>query len=166
MKLDFCPTCGQRLQQQTPTHYRCENSHDYYNNARAATAIILINDREELLFSRRARDPRQGYYDFPGGFVDFGESAYEGAVRELKEELGIQPGQLALLTTVTNQYLELVTTVDCVYTCRSWQGEFAPADDVSALEWHSLAFMHSDQFAWTTYEPVYELMHSRLTGTA
>jgi 8-oxo-dGTP pyrophosphatase MutT (NUDIX family) len=55
------------------------------------TQICLVNPRRQLLVSRRASTLREfpGYVQFPGGRLEAGESKYDGARRELDEELGI-----------------------------------------------------------------------------
>lgn len=54
--------------------------------------VYIINSENKLLIQKRAdnivRYP--GMWNFTGGAVDSGESSYEGAKRELNEELGIK----------------------------------------------------------------------------
>ena len=54
--------------------------------------IWILNSKGELLIQKRAdnrlRNP--GKWAFTGGMVDKGETSLNGAVRELKEELGIE----------------------------------------------------------------------------
>ena len=38
---------------------------------------------------RRGFDPGAGLWTFPGGFVDLGESVEEAAIRETREEIGV-----------------------------------------------------------------------------
>jgi mutator protein MutT len=148
----------------TPTNYRCTNDHEYFNNPHAAVAVILVNEAGELLYAKRGKvgDPELGKFDFPGGFVDFGENAPAAAVRELDEELGIVPNDLEIIDTVANRYGEFTTTLDCIYLCRSWQGEITSRDDVAAVEWHSLDFLRSDAFAWPAYQALYGTLAKRL----
>lgn len=58
----------------------------------SARALIIDNGRV-LLFHRRRYDRKLGmwleYYSIPGGGVDAGESIEAAAVRELKEEMGV-----------------------------------------------------------------------------
>jgi 8-oxo-dGTP diphosphatase len=58
-------------------------------NVRVAVAILLRSDDRVLLAQRLAGTPYPGYWEFPGGKLEAGESAYEALVRELDEELGI-----------------------------------------------------------------------------
>lgn len=54
-------------------------------------AVILINDQEDILIARRKESKQLGgYWEFPGGKLEQGESAKECLVRELQEEMDIQ----------------------------------------------------------------------------
>ena len=51
----------------------------------------------KVLVVRRARQPAQSFYTFPGGAVEVGETLNEAAIREVREEtsLAIEPVALA-----------------------------------------------------------------------
>jgi len=57
----------------------------YWNNAKATTAIAFVKDSKLLVVKRKRNRIKQGT-KLTGGFVDFGESAYDGAIREAREE--------------------------------------------------------------------------------
>lgn len=46
------------------------------------------NRKEELLLGKRKGEAAFGFWNFPGGLIEIGESLMEAAQRELKEELG------------------------------------------------------------------------------
>jgi 8-oxo-dGTP diphosphatase len=55
-----------------------------------AAAVVLREDGRFLLAQRPAGKPYAGYWEFPGGKVEGGESADAALSRELHEELGIE----------------------------------------------------------------------------
>ncbi len=54
-----------------------------------SAAVLQRNDGSFLLAQRPAGKIWPGYWEFPGGKVELGETAYHALVRELREELGI-----------------------------------------------------------------------------
>lgn len=56
---------------------------------RVAAAVLVRDDGSVLLAQRLPGTPYPGYWEFPGGKLEAGESAREALVRELDEELGI-----------------------------------------------------------------------------
>mgnify|MGYP002153787573 CR=1 FL=1 len=50
---------------------------------------VLIRDGERYLLIRRAADPDAGLWSIPGGLVEVGEKAADAAVREAREETGL-----------------------------------------------------------------------------
>jgi 8-oxo-dGTP diphosphatase len=56
---------------------------------RVAAAVIIGADGQFLLAQRPPGKPYAGYWEFPGGKLEAGETAGEALVRELKEELGV-----------------------------------------------------------------------------
>ena len=54
------------------------------------TADIFIFDEElNFILIKRQNDPYKDYWALPGGFVEYGESVENAAVREAKEETSI-----------------------------------------------------------------------------
>jgi 8-oxo-dGTP diphosphatase len=56
---------------------------------RVAAAVLLRPDGEVLLAQRPPGKPYEGYWEFPGGKLEPGESPHDALVRELREELGV-----------------------------------------------------------------------------
>jgi 8-oxo-dGTP diphosphatase len=55
-----------------------------------AVGILRSPDGRVLMAERTARQISPGYWEFPGGKIDPGESAAQAVVRELDEEIGIR----------------------------------------------------------------------------
>lgn len=61
----------------------------------AADAVILF--QEGIVLIRRDNPPYQGCYALPGGFVERGETVEEAAIREAREETGLDIELLGLV---------------------------------------------------------------------
>ena len=166
MKIRFCVECAAPLTKRDVTVYTCANGHSYFNNPHAGCSVVFLNDKHEALFSKRANDPRKGKFDFPGGFLEFGEDAYQAAQREIQEELGvtIRASDLQLIDSELNHYIENDDVCDFVFTCRKWRGTMEAHDDVAAYEWKPIVFLRSPDFAWQ-YKHLYSKLE-QLIGTS
>lgn len=69
-------------------------SHTYHYPRPAFGTDVLLLSREgnepQILLIERGREPFAGFWAFPGGFVEEGESCEEAALRELEEETGLK----------------------------------------------------------------------------
>jgi 8-oxo-dGTP diphosphatase len=61
------------------------------------TVDIVILYRGKLVLIKRKNPPYQGLFALPGGFVDIGETVEEAAVREAREETGLEVNLIKLL---------------------------------------------------------------------
>ena len=53
------------------------------------TDIFIFDDDFNFILIKRKNDPYKDYWALPGGFVEYGESVENAAVREAKEETSI-----------------------------------------------------------------------------
>ncbi|MBA5762270.1 8-oxo-dGTP diphosphatase MutT [Vibrio sp. 404] len=57
-------------------------------------AVIFNQDKSQIFITKRPDDKHKGgFWEFPGGKVEPGESTEQAMVRELEEEIGIQVTQ-------------------------------------------------------------------------
>ena len=88
---------------------------------------------DEVLLIRRGRPPKQGEWSLPGGRIEPGERSTEAALRELREETGVEAEITGLLDVVDGLFPEAgrhYVLID--YAARWLSGEPAAGDD--ALE--------------------------------
>lgn len=144
----FCPACAgtlvERKQEGVPRLVcpRCGRV-QYENPKPAIGAIILRGD--QVLLCKRAREPLQGWWDLPGGFLEIDEHPEDAVARELREETGMRLEGARLLGVWTGRYGE-AHTLNLVYAARA-EGEPAAASDVAELRWFSLGKL-PEQLAW------------------
>lgn len=67
--------------------------------------VLLVNENNELLLQHR----KDGYWGVPGGLMELGESLEDTAKREVKEETGLEVGEMELLDVLSgpDYFLEL-----------------------------------------------------------
>lgn len=138
--IHYCPKCGSSdfsfKENQSFLCLKC-NFHLYINSA-AAVAALIINDKGEILFTRRAFQPHKGMLDLPGGFVDIMETAEQALVREIKEELNLDIEKHEYFKSHPNEYVFgglSVFTLDLAYICRLKTFNHIHAkDDISNYE--------------------------------
>lgn len=87
-----CSACGTQWPSPTapwPRACACGET-TWKNPIPVATVIVPIHgDIPRLLAVRRAIEPAKGKLALPGGYMDVGETWQQAAVRELREEVGV-----------------------------------------------------------------------------
>ncbi len=89
---------------------------------RVAVAVILRRDGAVLLAQRLAGTPYAGYWEFPGGKLEPGESAWQALKRELHEELGIEVTRATPWLTQRYEYPHAHVEL-AFFRVYAWHGE-------------------------------------------
>jgi ADP-ribose pyrophosphatase YjhB (NUDIX family) len=112
-------------------------------------AIAVVLHEGAALMVQRGKAPNAGLWGFPGGHVEWGETALEAAVRELAEETGVTATATGYLTCldVLGRDAEdrlihhyLLAAVLCDYVA----GSPVAADDAAAAAWVPLSEIAAD----------------------
>ncbi len=171
-KFLFCPCCGSaHFEVNDFKSKRCTDcGFTFYHNAAAATVAVILNSRNELLVTRRAFNPAAGTLDLPGGFVDAGETAEEGIVREVEEETGGKAVVEKFLFSLPNEYVYsdfIVHTTDLFFLCQLLDETALIAhDDAAALFWIPLADIRPSNFGLASIAAgVQKLLESNISYT-
>jgi 8-oxo-dGTP diphosphatase len=91
----FCPRCGSPLERRLlkanePERLVCGAcGFVFYIDPKIAVGTIIRTPSDSIVLVRRAIDPGYGQWVFPGGYVDRGEPLTAAAVREAREECGL-----------------------------------------------------------------------------
>lgn len=91
--MTYCSVCAQPVEWRVPELDDRERAICtgcgvvHYANPKIVVAA-LVEEAGRVLLCRRAIEPRRGFWTLPGGFLELGESAIEGAARETWEEAG------------------------------------------------------------------------------
>lgn len=113
----------------------------------AVTADILVFARDghdiQLLLIERGREPYAGSWAFPGGFMSIDETTAQAAVRELREETGInitenELHRIDIYDAVGRDPRERVITV-AYYTIIDNPAKVQGGDDAKRAQWFSLS---------------------------
>jgi 8-oxo-dGTP diphosphatase len=88
------------------------------------SAVTLVDHDGRVLISKRPVGKHMsGFWEFPGGKLEIGETPEECLIREIKEEIDINLSNFCFspLTFSLNEYDEFNILL-LLYVCREWEG--------------------------------------------
>ncbi|NPA89886.1 MAG: GNAT family N-acetyltransferase [Chloroflexi bacterium] len=134
----FCPRCGHPLERRRMGERErlvCPQcGFIFYVNPTPA-AGTLVEDDGHVLLIRRAVPPRKGYWAFPAGYMEADESAEEAAIRETREETGLEVALDALLNVYSFEDSTHQRGVLILYRAHVVGGKLQPGDDAEDARW-------------------------------
>ena len=150
------PTRGDDVRQAYPEGYAAAHG----SFALIPAAYVFLVDGDRVLLQMRAGT---GYYDgwwaaTAAGHVEFGETVFAGAARELLEEVGVEVDE-SELEPITAMHrtaptgLPVDQRLDVFFVARAWRGiPSLQEEKASALEWFPLSalpehLVHHERFA-------------------
>ena len=104
----------------------------------------VIFDENKVLATQRGYGKYDGYWEFPGGKIEEGETHKQALARELKEELAIEVEVGEIMTTINYNYPDFQLVMYC-YKTKIIGGEikllehkdycFVDANHIMLLDW-------------------------------
>lgn len=91
--------------------------------------ITYVQRGDQLLFIEKKRGLGDGYFNAPGGHIEETETADEAAVRETKEETGVDIKDLDYRGTLCFQFSDGTREIGYVYFATYAGGELAECDE-------------------------------------
>lgn len=100
-----------------------------------AACALIDADGRILMCQRPDGKDHAGLWEFPGGKIEAGERPEHTIVRELREELGIEPCERCLqpFSFASHAYDDFDLLMP-LYLCRQWDG-FARPQEGQAVKW-------------------------------
>ncbi len=132
LELNYCPRCGHALDDREAfgrVRRFCPACDLIIFRDHKVAAGVLVAHEGQVLLVRRAAGPRQGFWSFPAGFVEFDEHPAVAAVRECREETGLEVKITSLLCVIGPEPAGAASIV-IVYCARPVGGELEADDDV------------------------------------
>ena len=102
---------------------------------RVAAAVLVRGDGDVLLAQRPAGKAYAGYWEFPGGKLETGETPRDALVRELHEELGLDVTRAAPWFVQRHDYPHADVELH-IFRVFGWQGE-PVGHDGQAFAWQA-----------------------------
>lgn len=103
-------------------------------------SVGVWRDDGTVLIAERLAEPGRGLFSFPGGRVELGETVAEAALRELREEVGLDAALVGLIDTVDAIHRNAAGDVVfhalvCVFAARWTGGEPVSSPEAGRLIW-------------------------------
>ena len=147
----YCPICGGELESRLlkttePMRLVCGTcGFVFYLDPKLAVGAIISDSDGRIVLVRRAIEPGYGKWVFPGGYVDRGEEVRLAAIREAREECGLEIQINRLLNVYSypgRAPVVVVFTASIIGGCLGCDDESLEARyfDSSDIPWADLAF--------------------------
>ncbi len=106
--------------------------------------LLFLQRDDEILLIRKKRGIGAGKINAPGGKIEPGETAAEGAVRETAEEVGLSASNLREMGVLHFQFVDGIALHCTVFHSHDFTGETVETDEAIPL-WTKIAAIPYDE---------------------
>lgn len=134
----YCPFCGTPLtlvesnHQLRPTCSNC--GYIQFKNPAPAVSILIVHG-DHVLIGKRGHHPGKGTWSLPSGYIDYGEDFLSTAVRESKEETGLDVEVCAIINVISSFISPQFHFIGIYLLAKVIGGQLVAGDDLEAIEW-------------------------------
>ena len=100
-------------------------------------SVGIILNGEQVLIGKRSTGHFSGYWEFPGGKVEPGESTYKALCRELNEELGITVNDATEIMHLKKEHSHLHVHLS-IWRVSEYSGDII-ANEQQELQWANIS---------------------------
>ena len=111
---------------------------------RETAALCFIREGDQLLLIRKKRGLGAGKINAPGGRLEPGETAYEAAIRETQEEVGVTPHQVEKRGELYFQFQDGYSLHCTVFIANGCSGTLIETDEADPF-WCDLQTLPYDE---------------------
>lgn len=128
---------------------------DSQKKLKVGVAVVIFDADHNILLGKRTNVLGDGTWGLPGGHQKLGESLFECAKREVKEEVAIDLNKIELL-----EVAELVETgldyqlVEIGYSSNSWEGILELKEHKYCSEWKFFNIKQLPKELFSAHEPI------------
>ena len=166
--LPYCPHCGAKsFHAGSFKPWYCSTcDFKLYPNIASAAGVFVLDDEGRVLLTERAHEPSIGKLGLPGGFLERGETAEDGLIREVEEEVGLPIKKLKYLCSAPNSYAFGgidYDTLDLFYTAYAVSKETKiDPTEVAAVHWKYPEEIKLEDLAFKSFHHAFKILRKHL----
>ncbi|MFH1700424.1 MAG: NUDIX hydrolase [Candidatus Zixiibacteriota bacterium] len=130
----YCPRCGNKLEiskiEEAIRPHCGSCGFIYYQNPAPAAGAIIVKD-DSILLVKRSINPGLGDWCIPAGFVEWDEHPQQTAIREIKEETGLDISIQSMFDVFMGMDDPRTHAVLVLYYANVVGGKLSPGDDAT-----------------------------------
>jgi ADP-ribose pyrophosphatase YjhB (NUDIX family) len=137
--INFCQVCGHTLEERLiygQTRRLCPACGFIHFSDPKVAAVVFVEHQGKVLLVRRAMNPERGKWALPAGYIDDGEDPRAAAIRETREETGLEV-EITGLVDVLGGSGQIGASIVIIYAAHVVSGTARPLDDADAVLWYA-----------------------------